>query len=114
MANSPHPRAFPSHPIPPHPTLLQIAMLGGQVRGKGAAPAAPGPALPPGAKADAAKQRSQAMGVSEFLDKGVGAALMPRKAQVGRRGLRVLGRGEGPVGWRGGVGVATAGWGRCR
>ncbi len=67
-------------------TAAQIAMLGGQWRpsaDEADAPASIGPALP-GGQDDGKQGRkgpTKAMGVSDFMDKGVGGAQLPRRRQ---------------------------------
>lgn len=67
-------------------TAAQIAMLGGQWRPSAdeeTAPASIGPALPGGQHDSKAgkKAPTKAMGVSDFMDKGVGGAQLPRRRQ---------------------------------
>jgi hypothetical protein len=77
---------------PPAPTATpQIAMLGGKTAatadggGAAAAPAGPrappGAAGPPGAARPGAAAATKAMPVTDFLDKGLGGAKLPRKKQ---------------------------------
>ena len=66
-------------------TAAQVAMLGGQWRpsaedGADGSPAPQGPVLPARLQQRAGKP-SKPMAVSEFLDKGVGGALLPRQRQ---------------------------------
>ncbi len=67
-------------------------MMGGQVptsksagAGPGAGPGKVGPAPPPTDKGAAVKAPSKPQDVAEFLAKGEGAALLPRKGQVGHK-----------------------------
>lgn len=65
---------------------VQIAMMGGTLaEGKQDAaqqpPRKPGPQLEPAPQRSARTPGTQAMGVSEFLGKGVGGAQLPRKQQ---------------------------------
>lgn len=67
-------------------TAAQIAMLGGQWRPSAdeeSAPAPIGPAPPAGQRDSKSGRKgpSKAMGVSDFMDKGVGGAQLPRKRQ---------------------------------
>ena len=71
-------------------SAAQIAMLGGQWKpsadddgdgGDAASPVVLGPAAPQRQQPPGAKKASRAMGVSEFMDKGVGGAQLPRRRQ---------------------------------
>ena len=67
-------------------TAAQIAMLGGQWRPSAeeeSEPAAIGPVLPGGQRdgMHGKKGPTKAMAVSEFMDKGIGGAALPRRKQ---------------------------------
>lgn len=69
-------------------TAAQIAMLGGQWKPSAdgdsldGRPSIVGPSLPPGLQdGKTARKASRAMGVPEFMDKGIGGAQLPRKRQ---------------------------------
>lgn len=90
----PHPSALsiallptpPYRPTPPHPTRAAGGQWGRSAGGGGSDDEAGGGGGAPGAKPPKDyKEKGKAtkpMGVEEFLDKGVGGALLPRKRRV--------------------------------